>query len=79
MNAGSRPPFVCFTVVYIGWCVVLETLQLVCLCCSDLVYPVRDRSELDSSNKELKSGKFEPLAHMNGLLKQEVNRVISLG
>ena len=37
------------------------------------------KDELDSPTKELKSGKFEPLVHMNGLLRQEVTRVITSG
>lgn len=46
---------------------------------SDIVYPVVGKSELDPSHNELSSGKFEPLAHMNGLLRQEIERVINDG
>ena len=44
---------------------------------SVIVYPVKDgRVELNENHEELKSGKYEPLAIMNGLLRQEIKRVI---
>ena len=35
------------------------------------------RSELEETDEELMSGKYEPLAHMNGLLRQEMKRVLA--
>ncbi len=43
---------------------------------SDIVFPVKDKLSLDESNQEFQSGKYEPLANMNGLLRQEIKKVI---
>lgn len=44
---------------------------------SHIIYPVAGRSELEETDEELMSGKYEPLAHMNGLLRQEMKRVLA--
>ncbi len=43
---------------------------------SDVVYPVKDCFSLEETNEEFQTGKYEPLANMNGLLRQEIKRVI---
>lgn len=44
---------------------------------SHIIYPVAGRLELEETDEELMSGKYEPLAHMNGLLRQEMKRVLA--
>lgn len=44
---------------------------------SHIIYPVAGRSELEETDDELMSGKYEPLAHMNGLLRHELKRVLA--
>ena len=47
------------------------------LWCSELVYPVVGTSTLDPTHEELNSGKYEPVAHMNGILRSKVARVLA--
>lgn len=44
---------------------------------SDMVYPVSGRQQLAMEDPRLKTGKYEPLVHMNTILCEEVQRVMS--
>ena len=44
---------------------------------SELVYPVADMSVLDPNHEELHSGKYEPVAQMNAILRSKVARVLA--
>ena len=49
----------------------------VILWCSELVYPVVGMAALDPTHEELYSGKYEPVAHMNGILRSKVASVLA--
>lgn len=41
-----------------------------------MVYPVSGRQQLAMEDPRLKTGKYEPLVHMNTILCEEVQRVM---
>lgn len=42
-----------------------------------MVYPVSGRQQLAMEDPRLKTGKYEPLVHMNTVLCEEVQRVMA--
>lgn len=41
---------------------------------SHQVYPVPNQTELNESHPELNEGKYEPIGHMNGLLRERIKQ-----